>query len=535
MRVAHQNQAGRRPAPSMPAVARTMTFPSPVRGWEAQQSYVEAEPGTAVVLDNWYPEADACRIRRGYETFASGVGGEIRTLMSYVSGTTQKMFAARSNGTIYDATNAGVASSSYATSRTTGDYQWTMFGNTGGQYLYVVNGADVPVYYDGSTWTAPSLSGDGLTPANLIHVIAHKKRLWFVEKNTAKLWYLDIDAITGTLTEFNVSGQLNRGGHIMAIGTWTVDGGAGTDDLFVAISSEGEVIVYTGLDPTSATLWQLQGSYSIGKPIGRRCMYKLGGDLVVITEDGVIPMSVALQTDRAAAAEKSFTRRIRRAYNDAVRVGHDEFGWQLITHPRNQSALLNVPEVAGTPTQQFVMNVSTGAWARWTNMPASCWIEFQGDIYFGGSDGTVFQADTGTSDDGAAIPAVMLPAFSDLGYPGKSKYVTGITPIVVSDVPNEDARPSVVCAVDYTDPGYLNQVSAETSLGSGTFGVWDETNWDECVWFGQSTTRKWRSGGGVGKAISPAFSVNLASPSSGSNFIYRVIGFDINFQVGQQL
>jgi hypothetical protein len=261
----------------------------------------------------------------------------------------------------------------------------------------------------------------------------------------------------------------------------------------------------------------------------------LGGDLVVITEDGIIPMSVALLTDRTAAAEKSYSRRIRRAYSDAVRLGVDEYGWQLETHPRNQMALLNIPALSGIPEQQFVFNVTTGAWARWTNLPAICWLQFQGSLYFGGTAGTVFQADTGASDNGAAIPCRMLPAFDDLGAPGRIKYITGIVPILSSDVPNDDARPSVVCAVDYVEPDYQNRVAGEISLGAGNFGIWDVTNWDQCVWFGQSTTRKWRSGGGVGKAISPAFEVDLASVASGSNFIYKVIGFDIVYQVGAQL
>ena len=514
-------------------ILSSATIPAPVKGWTAEESPLGAERGTAFILDNFWPEATECRVRRGYESHATAVGGEIRTLMSYVSGTTQKMFAARSNGTIYDATSAGSATSSYSTSRTTGDYQWTMFGNTGGQFLYVVNGADAPVYFDGSTWTVPTLTGT--TPANLIHVTAHKKRLWFVEKNTAKLWYLDTDAVAGTLTEFDISGQLTRGGHIKTIGSWTIDGGSGTDDLFVAISSEGEVVVYTGLDPSSSTLWQLQGTYTIGKPLGRKALYKLGGDLIALTEDGLIPLSVAFITDRAAGAEKAFTRRIRRAFADAVRVGADEYGWQMETHPRNQMALVNVPEAAGEPPQQFVFNVTTGAWARFTGMTATCWLQFQNELYFGGSDGIVFKADSGASDNGEPIPAVMLPAFSDLGQPGRVKYVTGITPLIVSDVPNDDARPSVVCAVDFEEPNRTNQVAAETSLGSGEFLVWDSTAWDSSVWFGAQTTRKLRLGGGIGKSIAPYFTVNLASLTVGSNFKYRVRGFDIMYQVGAQL
>ena len=533
MRVARQSSTGRRAVKLQAPLVKTTTLQAPVKGWASEDSDMEAEEGTAVILDNFFPEATVCRVRRGYESFATGVGGEIRTLMSYVSGTTQKLFAARSNGAIYDVTSAGVASISYSTDRTLGDYQWTMFGNTGGQFLYAVNGADAPIYFDGSTWTVPTLTG--MTPANLIHVMAHKKRLWFIEKNTPKLWYLDTDAVQGELTEFDVSGQLTKGGHLMTMGSWTLDGGAGTDDLFVAISSEGEVVVYTGLDPSSATLWQLQGTYQIGEPIGRKSLYKLGGDLLCISRDGLLPFSIAFITDRAAGPQKAYTKRIRRAYADMVAIGAEEYGWQLEVHPPLQMALLNVPAIAGNPPQQFVFNVTTGAWARWTNHNATCWHHFQNELYFGGSEEIVFKANTGATDNGAAIPAYMLPAFGDLGYPGLNKYITGITPLIVSDVPNDDARPSVVCAVDFTDPNYTNRVAGEVSLGSGIFGVWDVTEWDNCVWFGELTTRKWRVGGNLGKSISVAFSVNVASITSGSNFKYRVRGFDINYQVGNQL
>ena len=84
----------------------------------------------------------------------------------------------------------------------------------------------------------PSITN--VTSANLIQVTSHMRRLWFVEKNTTKVWYLPTDAISGAATALDVGSMLTYGSYVIATATWTVDGGNGPNALFVILSNKGK-------------------------------------------------------------------------------------------------------------------------------------------------------------------------------------------------------------------------------------------------------------------------------------------------------
>lgn len=87
-----------------------------------------------------------------------------------------------------------------------------------------------------------------------------------------------------------MSAALSRGGHLVAMASWTVDSGSGAE-MTISSSSlpEGEVVVYSGTDPTSLTDFKFIGTY-FGTPIGKKCFTKYGGDLLALfTQTGLYP------------------------------------------------------------------------------------------------------------------------------------------------------------------------------------------------------------------------------------------------------
>ena len=195
----------------------------------------------------------------------------------------------------------------------------------------MANGADDVRNYDGAAWSAPAITN--VASSTLIHVTAHKSRLWFVQIGTADLWYLPVSSIAGAAAKFPVAALLTKGGYVMACGTWSVDSGSGMDDLFVVWSSEGEVLIYQGQTLHHLQRGHLSGGTTAAKPIGRRCMFPIGGDLAMISDDGILPISTLMKADRAVASDKAITKRIRQAWVDATLRGRDAFGWQMISHP----------------------------------------------------------------------------------------------------------------------------------------------------------------------------------------------------------
>lgn len=411
--------------------------------------------------------------------------GAGKTLMVYnsLNGASQ-MFCATNAG-VFNVTASGAVGSPVAT-RTNGKHQWTMFGDGTNNWLIACNGVDKPLYYNGTTWTAvdnattPALTGVDST--RLVSVNVFKGRLFFVEKDSLKFWYLPAGAAGGTLVSFDLSAEAKRGGYLVAMGSWTRDAGDGLDDVAVFVTSEGEAIVYQGNNPASSSSWAKVGTYFIGRPLGRRCLLQYGGDLVVITENGTFPLSAAVQT-AAIDYKMALTFFIEPAFTEAARTYGAVFGWRAIVFPPRNALIVNVPYQEDGAHYQFVMNTVTKAWCRFTNWNAEDFAFFNGALYF--TEGTkVKRAWHGTSDSGANIVAYAKTAFTDFGS-RLTKHVKMMQPLLGL---NEAISFLADIDVDFRDSeivGVANYTSTSESL-------WDTAKWDEGVWGGSTEiVRQW--------------------------------------------
>ena len=252
------------------APSTSKALPPPVRGWNTREALADMPVECAVIMDNVFPQTDDVQVRRGYTSHATGMSGSVETLIEYtpLSGTNE-LFAANA-GDIYDVTSSGAIGAAVVTGQSNNRYQQTQIGTSGGQFVFVCNGADTPKTYNGSTWADSTITGP--TIANLIWCNLHQRRLWVGEVDSLTAWYGGTNAIGGSFTQFSLAGIAKLGGYIMAMGTWTRDAGDGQDDVAVFITSEGEAIVYEGTDPSAASTWSLIGVFRIGRPIGRRCI-----------------------------------------------------------------------------------------------------------------------------------------------------------------------------------------------------------------------------------------------------------------------
>jgi hypothetical protein len=103
-------------------------------------------------------------------------------------------------------------------------FQYVNFGTPGGQFLLAVNGADAMRRYDGSAWTdataAPAVTGFNTTLA--ISINTWGQRIWMVEKNSFRVWYLPLQSIGGAATALDLSSLFRLGGSLAGMLTWTV-------------------------------------------------------------------------------------------------------------------------------------------------------------------------------------------------------------------------------------------------------------------------------------------------------------------------
>jgi hypothetical protein len=281
--------------------------------------------------------------------------------------------------------------------------------------LFWVNGTDNPQLYDGSAVSAAAWTGSGLTDNDLINVALVRNRLWFCEKNKAHVWYADIGQINpggSALTKFQLE-QIAGGGICMAIGSWSRDGGDGADDLTVFVMSTGEILLYQG-DP--ATTFALIGRYEGAPPIGRQCLVKVGGELVIITRLGLLPMSAAVGGVALDLARIDPWGKVAAGIAaDAVLDGGNA-GWHAILH--NGVFYLNVPQSTGVLSKQWILNTRTGAWTTYSGLNASRFCSFNDEVYFGAQDDGTVHLVGGSNDDGEDITTNANDAFV---YPSQAQ------------------------------------------------------------------------------------------------------------------
>ncbi len=222
--------------------------------------------------------------------------------------------------------------------------------NYNGTYVITVTGASAFTY---TMATAPAANATvvgtytvlGITGVNsnvFVNVNMCQNRLFFVQKDSMTFWYLPVESIGGAALDFPLGAIARSGGFLQAMGTWTLDAGYGVDDLSAFVTSMGEVIVYKGTNPSSSDAWSEVGVWQLGQTFSRRCFFKFGGDLLLLTQDGLVPMAGALQSSRLDP-RIYLTDKIFFAVSQAATVYYAEFGWQINYFASENMLILNIP------------------------------------------------------------------------------------------------------------------------------------------------------------------------------------------------
>lgn len=518
----------RRPAARVkPRLAKLQSFPAPIGGWikninlatpDARMPNGQRVNGAAV-LENWFPTATGCKMRGGTQLHTVTNGSEdITAMFTYADGNNRSLFAATAtaifnvtaatefgylvdesgNQLVDDLGNALVTGTTLSTVGSLNGGEWSVvqFSTSGGAFLRAVNGVNTPLVYDGATWgTSPAITG--ATPETLSFVWSHKNRLMFVEKDTQNMWYLPVDSIGGVAAKFPLGGVFTRGGALLFGASWSLDANGLTEQC-VFFSTEGEVAVYQGTNPGDAAAWSKVGVYRIGKPRGPKAFIRAGGDLVIATDIGFIPLSVAVQRDIAALSPSAISYPIEEAWNEAVR---DRSGnWHCEVWPTKQMVVVAPPTPSSTPSLMLVANARTGAWAPYTGWQATCMALFGDRFFFGSTGGKIVEAEVTGADQGAPYTATMVPLFDPLKSPASLK--NGLQARSTIRAP---AEVTVRLSLQKDFAVSLPASPDDSSTPSGS--VWGTGIWGTSVWGStaeKQTFRRWQSVPGSGYALSVA-------------------------------
>lgn len=513
----------RRQTRPKPLKSELKSWTAPIAGWISNRALANPyEPGIkqgAAILDNYFPTSAVVRLRRGrsrYDTLPS----DPVAIFSYKNGLNEKLFSATATN-IYNISTP--PASSVVSGKTGGDWSVVQFATTGGVFLIGVNGKDAGFLYDGVTFTAlgATFSG-GLTTADMSFVWTYKNRLWFAQKNSMTAWYLAIDSIAGAATAFPLAGVFGKGGSLLFGASWSLDNGAsgGLSEQNVFCSSEGEVAIYQGGDPSSASDWEKVGVYRIGTPLGKNAFIRGGGDLAIATSVGLVPLSKAISLDVTSLNVATISYNIADAWTEATQQRGLE-GWNCEIWPEQKMAFVSPPDVIGSENSvAFVSNTETGAWCRYTNWRMLCMEVFKGQLYFGSPGGFIYAAMQTGLDDTMPYTGTVMPLFEDLGTPASLK-VGKMGRTVLRAL-----GPVTEVTTLHTDFDMAFGAAPDASGGSSS-NLWGVGIWGTSIW-GSATpdliSQGWQSLSGAGYSVSLASRVTSGSIAPIDSEVIRMDG-----------
>jgi len=477
------------------AEAQTFPLPSPIGGLNTRDSWAAMPPIDAIELVNWIPQQGGLKVRSGYSIATSSAdfvfvdtndfvfvdtndfvfaentlySGEIESIIPYVEGTTSVLITASDDALYVDDTANSLTE--LATGFSNARWEYVKLGAN----MILVNGADAPRNYDGSSLTTPSFTGDLNTygPTNIDNAHKHKNRVYLWNTDDNVFFYGGVNAVAGAFTEFPLGNVSDTGGNLIEMKTISRDGGNGPDDYACFILDTGEIIIYQGSDPGDATNWSLVGKYKAPPIIAKRCAAEFAGDIFILTQQDLVKVSDVIRAEGFILQPSKLSG----AITDFYKTFGSNFGFSLTLFAGQSLIVLNMPQVTNATYTQYAINTVTGAATQFSNLDFNVFGVLDNKLY-GGGDQVLYSVLSGFTDDGLAIEATARQAFSDLGS-ARKKQINAATQFLEAE---GELNLDFSLSYDFTLQPFSSSASTET-IGAD----WDVAAWDEPDWAGAIT------------------------------------------------
>jgi hypothetical protein len=514
-----------------------LNLPSPTNGLNYLVPITQQDPKDATVLNDMVPRPYGVELRKGWRVHQDPLGGSVNTLFKHFPAeglAFSKLFAGVSNGNIYDVTIRGSAPLSLTIpgQEVAGEFYTTNFVTEGESYLCLVSkGGGYWVYTTIGGWVnIPAGTGamklefpalDTTEPTDFAYITVWKNRLWFVKANSGIAYFLPVGQVAGVLEVFDFGPQFKSGGSLEALTSWTVDGGDGIDDKLVVFGGGGDLLIYQGTDPSSATDFSMVGRWFYGiPPYGRRFFSDYGGDTVIVSARGLVFLSELLQFGGKFKDFHNASGKINQVIAASVARTRSQPYWEVLYLFAEQLILFNTPDTSVSFDQQLVYEINSNGFAWFTGMKMNTVTFFDDSPYFGTSDGYVCQALVGRTDGelldgtpGQTLEGEVQTAWQGQPDPSVFKRYLMVEPYFISTGP-----PSVKVQVNIDwsftgtagSPGF---VQPEDS-------VWDTGLWDVARWAGTRNSYKgWAGCEGLGHFASLRLAIRGEPGTIFTNFV----------------
>lgn len=474
-------------------------IPPPMDGLDESVPIMAQRPTHALRLRNMVKVDAGMAVRLGTQTWASGLGN-VEAMITWGD---EKLFACH-GGNITEIRRGLTIPHrlGFLSNRWLAD----TVPNPGGRFMVAANGLDPVQVYTGSTWLAAPITG--VQPSRLASPTFYNRRIWFYEVDTLDLWYLDPGAFGGEATIMPLSGLFKRGGRIVGLSASTSDGGSNSNDTIACVTDKGEMAIFSGIDPDNSETWQTIGVFALAQPLGWRPFGQIGGRLAILTKDGLFDVPGALPVDKGSrrSSPTNLSRAVGSSYGIEAYFARDP-RWQLIDTEAEEGMLVVNRPSGG----QFIR--SAKAWSTLADLDVTCWGQLPGRTFFGTATGEVKEYGIGYDDDGRAISALCVHAYT---RPGSGKLVT-----ISRARPNMlslPTRPMIRFVANYDEPAD-HYPAPELPAGVEWDFPWTgpERPWQHPK---LRTRYDWRLVEGRGNAVAAIFAVKTRGP-----LLYRGISY----------
>lgn len=533
-----------------------VTVAAPILGDDTVSPATQIPKGRSILSYNMIGAEYGLRSRLGWREWVTGLDGPTRSGLPFFGSTSaqNRLFVTTESG-IWDCSSSTTSPSRVVDFGTTGPdagvgVSAAFTDANGDHWLLYTDEANGYYTYKSSTstWTHITAgSGPGqmeektgvsvsLDPSKLVFVLPWKNRLWFVERDTQRGWYLPLQQITGGGADgavpFYFGSRFMAGGDLRCLASWTWDGGSGMDDRLVAISGGGDVLIYEGTDPSSVDTFALKGVWQVGAvPVGRDLTTKNGGDLLIMSSIGIRPVSTLSVGADVLDRSQYSTAQIANLFNQLQAATANLRGWSMRIHPQDAALMVLIPVAADQPSRQLVMSLSTKGWHRYRDLPIGSWAEsWNGLMYFGTQDGRVCINDGYLDGVTLADP----DAFDPIDCSLVTAYGNGGTPLqkqiqeIRIKIMSQGGSIPVNAEARY-DFDISEAADPEAGVVAASTSVWDEGLWDSAIWSGDYVPQTTTFGAfGMGSDIALAIRLQATSRMTlvGMDVVFEVLGFE---------
>ena len=473
-------------------------------------------PNDAQDLVNLFPSGRGVEIRGGYTSYAEvSPVGQISFLEPLPLSTGVNKLVAATSSKIFDITSGVATDITGATTPTSGEWNSTVFATR----LFMCNGENTVQVYDGTSVVDSTFTG--VTLAELINASSFKERLYFVRKNTLEVWYGNTQAVGGSaLTKFDMSYFFKQGGHLLFAGSWTNQLATTSADLFFAVSSEGEILFYSG--SSAAEPWTLVARFVIGRPLGYRAFIRVNNDVWILTQQGIVPISALFSLDPEGALD-TISRKVNLLISQYAALTPFSSIWGGFHWPQGRRVYIKIP-TSGSGSILLVFGQDSKGWCTYELNSANDCVSLtvsDGAPYIGSAAGVIFAFESGYSDNDQSIAFSGRGAPSFFGSRGNYKVFTDIRPLMRT---KRGIGLSLAVETNFQQTSDLDTLVTSP----GTFTPWGSpwgTDWSEGVVyiFDRRATR------GQGHSGAIRFQGSIKDTP------LEIYGFEVRFELGGQV